>query len=189
MKYSSEVLTGTAIPQSIHAVDCAVDVRSFRRTALRFIKLARGCRVWGKMYRRKISGTSFPFNCEDVSMRQLFLATVLLATFSVCADEESKVLKSTPEQRAGFQSQYMTEHLGLSPDLAAKVQGINLKYAQQMDPILKGAGGKLDKIQKSRSVMAAKDKELQGVLTPAQFEQYDGMKDEMKSALESSLSQ
>jgi hypothetical protein len=37
--------------------------------------------------------------------------------------------------------------------------------------------------------MAAKDKELQGVLTPAQFEQYDGMKDEMKSALESSLSQ
>jgi hypothetical protein len=83
----------------------------------------------------------------------------------------------------------MTEHLGLSPDLAAKVQGINLKYAQQMDPILKGAGGKLDKIQKSRSVMAAKDKELQGVLTPAQFEQYDGMKDEMKSALESSLSQ
>lgn len=122
-------------------------------------------------------------------MRHLLLATALLATFSVCADEESDVLKSTPAQRAGFQSQYMTEHLGLSPDLAAKVQGINLKYAQQMDPILKGAGGRLDKIQKSRSVMAAKDKELRSVLTPAQFEQYDDMKDEMKSALEASLGQ
>jgi hypothetical protein len=77
----------------------------------------------------------------------------------------------------------------LSPDLAAKVQGINLKYAQQMDPILKGAGGRLDKIQKSRSVMAAKDKELRSVLTPPQFEQYDDMKDEMKSALEASLGQ
>jgi hypothetical protein len=141
------------------------------------------------MCRRKISGISFPFHFENLFMRQFLLATALLTTFSVCADEESNVLKSTPAQRAGFQSQYMTEHLGLSPDVAAKVQGINLKYAQQMDPILKGTGGKLDKMQKSRSVMAAKDKELQGVLTPAQFEQYDGMKDEMKSALESSLSQ
>ena len=122
-------------------------------------------------------------------MRRFFLAAALLTTFSVCADEQSNLLKSTPAQRAGLQSQYMTEHLGLSPDVVAKVQGINLKYAQLMDPIIKGNGGKLEKMQKSRSVMADKDKELQGILTPAQFEKYDGLKDEMKSALESSLGQ
>ena len=122
-------------------------------------------------------------------MRQLFLATALLATFSVCADEESDVLKSTPAQRAGFQSQYMIEHLGLSPDLAAKVQGINLKYAQQMDPVLKGTDGKLAKMQKARGIMAAKDSELKAVLSPSQFEAYDDAKDDIKAAMESRLGQ
>ena len=72
-------------------------------------------------------------------------------------------------------------------EVAAKVQAINLKYAQQMDPIIKGAGGRLDKMQKSRGVLAAKDKELQAVLTPDQYQKYDDIKDDMKTALESSF--
>ncbi len=122
-------------------------------------------------------------------MRHFYLATALMAAFSLnaVADEASNVLNSTPEQRASFQSQYMTEHLGLAAAVAAKVQVINLKYAEQMEPILKGTDGRLGKMQKSRGVLAAKDKELQGVLNPEQFQQYDGFKDEMKTALESSL--
>lgn len=120
-------------------------------------------------------------------MRHLILAVTFLVAHVVQADEASNFMNSTPEQRAGFQSQYMTEHLGLPTEAAAKVQAINLKYARQMDPIIKGAGGKLEKMQKGRSVLAARDAELQAVLTPDQYQKYDDLKDDMKSALESSF--
>ena len=120
-------------------------------------------------------------------MRQFLLVSALLVAHVVQADEASNFMSSTPEQRAGFQSQYMTEHLALPADVAAKVQAINLKYARQMDPIIKGAGGRLEKMQKSRGVLAAKDKELQAVLTPDQYQKYDDIKDDMKTALESSF--
>lgn len=120
-------------------------------------------------------------------MRQFLLVSALLVAHVVQADEANNFMSSTPEQRAGFQSQYMTEHLALPADVAAKVQAINLKYARQMDPIIKGAGGRLEKMQKSRGVLAAKDKELQAVLTPDQYQKYDDIKDDMKTALESSF--
>lgn len=120
-------------------------------------------------------------------MRHLILAVTFLVAHVVQADEASNFMNSTPEQRAGFQSQYMTEHLGLPTEAAAKVQAINLKYARQMDPIIKGTGGKLEKMQKGHSVLAARDAELQAVLTPDQYQKYDDIKDDMKSALESSF--
>ena len=120
-------------------------------------------------------------------MRHLILAVTFLVAHVVQADEASNFMNSTPEQRAGFQSKYMTEHLGLPAEVAAKVQAINLKYARQMDPIIKGTGGKLEKMQKGRSVLAARDAELQAVLTADQYQKYDDIKDDMKSALESSF--
>jgi len=38
-------------------------------------------------------------------------------------------------------------------------------------------------MQKSRGIMAAKDAELQSVLSPSQFETYDKARDEIKEAL------
>jgi len=67
------------------------------------------------------------------------------------------------------------------------VLAINLKYAQQLDPILKGTDGRFSKMQQSRGIMAAKDAELQSVLSPSQFEAYDKARDEIKEALISRL--
>ena len=99
------------------------------------------------------------------------------------------MIQSRPEQRAAIQTQFMKDRLSLPADVLARVQEINLKYAQQMDPVLKGTDGKLAKMQKARGIMAAKDAELKAILSPEQFEAYDDAKDDIKAAMESRLGQ
>jgi hypothetical protein len=107
---------------------------------------------------------------------------------TVSADEAG-VIQSSPEQRAAIQTQFMKERLNLPTEVLAKVQAVNLKYARQMDPVLKGSDGKLAKMQKARGIMGAKDDELKAILSPDQFEAYDDAKDDIKAALESRLGQ
>ena len=123
-------------------------------------------------------------------MRAFLLAAcvVAVAAPAVSADEAG-VIQSRPEQRAAIQTQFMKDRLNLPADVLAKVQAINLKYAQQMDPVLKGTDGKLAKMQKARGIMAAKDAELKAILSPSQFEAYDDAKDDIKAAMESRLGQ
>lgn len=123
-------------------------------------------------------------------MRAFLIAAcvVAVAAPAVSADEAG-VIQSRPEQRAAIQTQFMKDRLSLPADVLAKVQAINLKYAQQMDPVLKGTDGKLAKMQKARGIMAAKDSELKAVLSPSQFEAYDDAKDDIKAAMESRLGQ
>ena len=94
---------------------------------------------------------------------------------------------STPEQRAKLQTEYMRDHLGLDAAAVSKIDAINLKYAKQMEPIIKGDDNRLSKMAKSKPIMAAKDQELKSVLAPAQFDQYVDQKDAIKSYLESHL--
>ena len=119
----------------------------------------------------------------------LFAACVLAVATSTVSADEAGVIQSRPEQRAEIQTQFMKDRLNLPADVLAKVQAINLKYAQQMDPVLKGTDGKLAKMQKARGIMAAKDSELKAVLSPSQFEAYDDAKDDIKAAMESRLGQ
>lgn len=123
-------------------------------------------------------------------MRALLLAACAFAisTMTVSADEAG-VIQSSPEQRAAIQTQFMKERLNLPAEVLAKVEAINLKYARQMDPVLKGSDGKLAKMQKARGIMGAKDDELKAILSPDQFEAYDDAKDDIKAALESRLGQ
>ena len=123
-------------------------------------------------------------------MRAFLLAACVIAVAApaVSADEAG-VIQSRPEQRAEIQTQFMKDHLNLPADVLAKVQAINLKYAQQMDPVLKGTDGKLAKMQKAHGIMAAKDEELKAILSPVQFEAYDDAKDDIKAAMESRLGQ
>jgi hypothetical protein len=123
-------------------------------------------------------------------MRVLLLAACAFAisAMTVSADEAG-VIRSSPEQRATIQTQFMKERLNLPAEVLAKVQAINLKYARQMDPVLKGADGKLAKMQKARGIMGAKDDELKAILSPDQFEAYDDAKEDIKAALESRLGQ
>ena len=123
-------------------------------------------------------------------MRTRFLIICLFAlTTSSAMADEAAFNRSTPAQRAAIQTKFMKERLKLPADLLAKVQAINLKYAQQLDHILKGSDGKLSKMQQSRAILAAKDAELQSILSPTQYAAYDAAKDEMKEALISRLGQ
>lgn len=119
----------------------------------------------------------------------LLAACVVSISCSTVSADEAGVIQSRPEQRAAIQTQFMKDRLNLPADVLAKVQAINLKYAQQMDPVLKGTDGKLAKMQKARGIMAAKDSELKAVLSPSQFEAYDDAKDDIKAAMESRLGQ
>ena len=123
-------------------------------------------------------------------MRAFLLAAcvVAVAAPAVLADEAG-VIQSRPEQRAAIQTQFMKDRLSLPADVLARVQEINLKYAQQMDPVLKGTDGKLAKMHQARGIMAAKDAELKAILSPSQFEAYDDAKDDIKAAMESRLGQ
>lgn len=94
---------------------------------------------------------------------------------------------STPEQRAGLQTRYMKEHLALDEAQTARVQAINLDYARQMEPVLKGSEGGLARMNKGRSLMSAKDAALKPVLSPQQYEAYEASKDDLKAWLEDQL--
>jgi hypothetical protein len=117
-------------------------------------------------------------------MTRLLLSLLLLAAAVTgwCGLENS-----TPEQRAQLQTAFMKDTLKLDMGVLAKVQAINLKYAQAAEPVLKGDDNMFKKRSKMHEIMDAKDKELKGILTDAQFGLYDSKKDELKAYLESHL--
>lgn len=100
---------------------------------------------------------------------------------------DAAVKASTPQQRAGLQTDWMRGKLGLSPDVAAKVAEINLDTARKMDPVLKGDGNVLSRYAQGESIQKERDAALRAVLTPDQFQLLESSKDEMKQKVESAL--
>ena len=72
----------------------------------------------------------------------------------------------------------------LKADQIPKVQEINLKYAQKMDPVLKGSEGPLVKMRAAKAIDQDKEAELSKVLTQEQYKQYLASKQEMREQLE-----
>jgi len=98
--------------------------------------------------------------------------------------EATKMIKeSTPEQRAMLQTGMMKNKLKLDSAQVIQVQAINLKYAEKLDPVLKGDERKLKQLRDMMAIQKAKDADLKKVLTPDQNKQYEAMKDEMKEKL------
>lgn len=122
---------------------------------------------------------------------RLALALVLLAATvppALAQDEPSAALKrSTPEQRAKFQTAFLQKKLTLTSDQLPKVEKINSDTAQKMDPVLKGDQGPLVKMRAMRAIEQQKEAALRGVLTPAQFQTFLAAKDELKQKLEEHL--
>jgi hypothetical protein len=59
----------------------------------------------------------------------------------------------------------MTSKLALTPDQTSKVAAINLKYAQQMQPIITSSEGPFVKLRQMRQIGEAKEAELKGGLS------------------------
>jgi hypothetical protein len=115
------------------------------------------------------------------------LAAGLLVAGGASAQGPDKLAGTTPEQRAGAQTAFMKAKLDLSAEQIPKVEAINLKYAQQMQPILESSERPLAKMGETRRVQQAKDAELQRLLSPEQYANYLAAKDEMRQHVEQKL--
>ena len=120
----------------------------------------------------------------------LVAALSLLIVVTASAQNEMEKLKSsTPEERARLQTEMMKTKLGLTTDQTPKVAAINQKYAQRMEPIIKGQEGPLMRLRQMREVGQAKEAELKGVLSPEQFQKYLAEKQAMREKFEDKLIQ
>lgn len=94
--------------------------------------------------------------------------------------QAAKPSPKSPEERAKNLTEKMKETLSLTEDQYTSVYDINLKYGQQNDKLASSSDTKRVKFQKMKANQAAKDKELQDVLTEDQFTQYEHLKAAMK---------
>ena len=130
-----------------------------------------------------------------MEQRPTFIALLVAAMFLLIVvaagaqNEMEKLKNSTPEERARLQTEMMKVKLGLTPDQTPKVAAINQKYAQRMEPIIKGQEGPLMRLRQMREVGQAKEAELKGVLSPEQFQKYLAEKQEMREKFEDKLIQ
>ena len=113
-----------------------------------------------------------------------WMAVVVLAMVASAAAEGLDDLKdTTPAERAAAQTAMMKSKLSLTDDQLPKIKAINEKYAEQMDPIIKGSDGMFMKMRAIKEVEEQKEGELQGVLSKDQFAQFQAMKSELKDKL------
>jgi hypothetical protein len=123
-------------------------------------------------------------------VRVVSTVMVMLAFWLGSAAAQLEALqKTTPQQRAELQTAMMKERLSLTPEQLPKIEALNLKYAEQMQPIITGSEGPLMKKRAADKVDAAKEAELQQVLAPDQFQKYLAGKDEMRDKLRQRLMQ
>ena len=117
------------------------------------------------------------------SVRGWIAVLVLLLAARVGAEGLDDLKNTTPAERAAAQTTMMKEKLSLTDEQLPKVKAINEKYAEEMDPIIKGSGGMLMKMGSMRAVEDKKEAELKGVLSSDQFAQFQAMKSEMRDKL------
>jgi len=115
------------------------------------------------------------------------LAAGLLVSVGASAQGLDKLAGTTPEQRAGVQTMFMKSKLDLSAEQLPKVEAINLKYAQQMQPILESSERPLAKMGETRRIQQAKDAELKQLFSQEQYANYLAAKDEMRQQVEQKL--
>jgi hypothetical protein len=115
-------------------------------------------------------------------------AAVLLLASAVGARAQLDELKgTTPEQRARAQSAFMKTKLGLSAEQLPKVEALNLKYANEMEPVISGSSGPLMKMRQAKEINERKEADLKGLLSPDQFQKYLASKEEMRDKILSEM--
>jgi len=112
--------------------------------------------------------------------RALSIAAGLLLAVPALAQDAAQLAKVPPSVRAGVQSTLMTEKLHLTAEQRTQVEAINLKFANQMQPVLEGSSGPWARMREAKKLEEAKDSELRPVLSAQQFTDYQAMKDELK---------
>jgi hypothetical protein len=111
------------------------------------------------------------------------LAAVVLCAASGWAADLDQLKDTTPGERAKAQTAMMKAKLGLTDAEVAKVAPINARYAEKMEPIIKGDQMPLMKMRAARELEGQKEAELKTVLTADQFTKFEASKEEMMEKL------
>ncbi|MGC9195766.1 MAG: hypothetical protein ACP5IL_09980 [Syntrophobacteraceae bacterium] len=111
------------------------------------------------------------------------LAITLLFSSTAFSAQRDVLKHSTPLMRAKLQTGFMKKQLNLTRNQTEQVMAINLKYAKEMEPVIKANGGKLMKLRQASAIRKAKDAELMKVLSPGQYEAYQASKKQMREQM------
>jgi len=124
---------------------------------------------------------------RKMSLALAAFGIALSVTASAALAQMDKLKSTTPEERAGAQTEMMKSKLALTSEQAPRVAAINQKYAKEMDPVIKGSEGPLMKMRHMKQINTKKEAELKGVLSPDQFEKYLASKEEMRERFEEKM--
>lgn len=106
--------------------------------------------------------------------------TVSFVLFTITKTSSQEKTMPSASERAARQTEWMKTNLHLTSEQEAKVQEINLKYANKMEELKTVTGTKKNKMMAAKKEQDAKDAELQSVLNENQFNTYLAKKNEMK---------
>jgi protein CpxP len=113
-------------------------------------------------------------------MKKLMIIA-LLASMTVAAQAQEKDRK-TPQERAKLRTEHMTKELELSPEQQAKVEAINLKYADRVEAVrAEREAERTAKREAAEAMHAAHDAEMKAVLTADQYTKWVAKKQEAKA--------
>jgi hypothetical protein len=115
---------------------------------------------------------------------RLSLLSVFLSFSAATASAQLEALKrTTPEQRAAAQTDFLQKELGLEASQTEAVAAISLATAREAEPILKGSGSRFSIGRELRRISGERDQKLKTILSAEQWKHYASMKDEMKESV------
>lgn len=94
-----------------------------------------------------------------------------------------RLAATTPEQRAKRQTAQMKKQLSLTTDQETTITAINLKYAQQMQPLIASGERERTAMKQVRDMNNSKNEEFKKVLNEDQYKQYEAFRDERKDRM------
>lgn len=87
----------------------------------------------------------------------------------------------TPEERAERQTRRLTKHLALTPDQQYTVASINLKYAKQVQTLVRDRERSPERRKQLGDLRRNKESELKQVFSVEQYKQYVALREENRA--------
>jgi len=113
-----------------------------------------------------------------------FVVITLLFAIPQAFAQLDELKNTTPVERASLQTELMKSMLALTPEQMQTVADLNLKYADRMEPFIKGSSSSLTKMFEMRKINNEKETELKRILSSQQWEKFDASRDEMRQQFE-----
>lgn len=122
-----------------------------------------------------------------MKMKKSFVLLTLLILATQGADLSAQnaanmaLLESTtPEERSNIQTELLKDKLMLADSQKEQLGKVNLKYAEQMEEVIKGGASKWTMYRTAKRFDKAKDEELKALFSSDQFSTYLSYKEQLK---------